>query len=250
MTNQIVWTKSDIKSHLDDFRDLYKDRPIKNNDGGMKSPHMFPAWYIIKKLQPKYIIESGVWKGLGTWFFEQASPASQIICLDPNPQNRVYTSSRSIYSTADFSQINWASVLETCETLVFIDDHQNALERIQQCRRNRFKRIIFEDNYPFDQGDCYSIKKILSGKDYLIDKSGEKVYYKANQQDKEIVESIVDIYQEMPPIAKSEFTRWNNLWDYETPEPILTQNELENYKDFKDEILDYTWICYIELADL
>lgn len=245
-----IWDKNDMKSYLNEFYDIYKNRPIKDNDGGMKSPHMFPAWYIIKKLQPKYIIESGVWKGLGTWFFEQASPNSEIICLDPFPGYRVYTSTKCKYSTQDFSTINWSQIIDVKETLVFIDDHQNSLERVKQCDFFGFNKVIFEDNYPFDQGDCYSLKKIISGKDFCIDNAGQRNYYSANLQDKESLESLIENYQEMPPIFKEEYTRWGNKWEYETPESLLeSKSELEMYPEFIKETLDYTWICYIELKN-
>ncbi len=245
--NNNIWKKEEMKNYIDEFYNLYRERPIKDNDGGMKSPHMFPSWYIIKKMQPEFIIESGVWKGLGTWFFENASPTSQIISLDPNPQYRIYTSNKVKYSTQDFSKIDWSKYVDVSKTLVFFDDHQNSLDRIKQSLMFGFKKVIFEDNYPFDQGDCYSIKKILSGKDFCIDNAGVRNYYKANFDDKMFLESVIDVYQEMPPLVKEEFTRWNNKWDYETPDPIMTREELINYPDFTKEVLDYTWICYLEL---
>ena len=47
------WNHEDIKLHLEEFYNVYSNRPIKDNSGGMKSPHMFPAWYVLKKIQPK-----------------------------------------------------------------------------------------------------------------------------------------------------------------------------------------------------
>ena len=247
MNIEQIWDKNDMRYYLDEFHELYKNRPIKDNDGGMKSPHMFPSWYIIKKMKPKFIIESGVWKGLGTWFFEQASPDSQIFSLDPNPQFRVYTSQKSNYSTYDFSKVEWTKILDVNETLVFIDDHQNSLDRVKQCMNFGFTKVIFEDNYPFDQGDCYSIKKILSGMDFCIDNAGSRSYHKAILGDKDYLEGVIQKYQELPPILKQKFTRWKNEWNYDTPESIITEDEINNYPEFIKETLDYTWICYLEL---
>jgi hypothetical protein len=250
MKIETIWNDKDMKNHLDEFYNLYINRPIKDNDGGMKSPHMFPSWYIVKKLQPKFIIESGVWKGLGTWFFEQASPNSKIFSLDPYPHYRIYTSPNVTYLTNDFSTINFKEILDIEDTFVFFDDHQNSLSRIDQCLKFGFTKLVFEDNYPFDQGDCYSIKKVLSGKDFCIDQAGNRSYYKANPDDKTFLENNIRYYQEMPPIFKSEFTRWKNEWDYETPNSILSKEELNKYPEFITEILDYTWICYLELNKL
>ena len=49
----------------------------------MLSPHMFLMWFALKTLQPKVVIESGVWLGQGTWFVEKACPDARICCLDP-----------------------------------------------------------------------------------------------------------------------------------------------------------------------
>ena len=35
------WTRSEILDCIDEFERIYADRPIKDNLGGMKAPHMF-----------------------------------------------------------------------------------------------------------------------------------------------------------------------------------------------------------------
>jgi hypothetical protein len=117
------WSREDLKTAISEFSELYENRPIKDNNGGMKSGHMFPAWYVVKKLKPKYLIESGVWKGLGTWFFEQASPETKIISIDPAPHFRVYSSPNVTYQTLDFLKTDWSHIPKE-EAMVFFDDHQ------------------------------------------------------------------------------------------------------------------------------
>jgi hypothetical protein len=178
------WDRNDIIKYIDEFNELYTSRPIKDNNGGMKSAHMFPSWYIIKKLKPKYLIESGVWKGLGTWFFEQASPTTKIISIDPSPSFRIYTSSSVTYQTEDFLKTDWSKI-PTSETMIFFDDHQNFLERLKYAQSQGFKIIMTEDNYPYQQGDCYTPKKILANRDYVIDVNGKKNW--VNKKDEDFV---------------------------------------------------------------
>lgn len=244
-----LFDPNDQKLYLNEFLEIYRNRPIKNNTGGMKSPHMFNAWYIIKKLQPDIIIESGVWKGQGTWFFENASPNSDIISIDPYPQFREYTSNKAKYITEDFLSINWSNKIKTLNSLVFFDDHQSCIERIKHCKKHNLQRMIFEDNYPYNQGDCYSPKKILSQQSYVIDNSKGKKTYDHNQEDYKYLINNIDTYQEMPPIFTESFTRWGDLWDFRhnTPRPLLNKNQSTNYLDLFEERLDYTWICYIEM---
>lgn len=249
ITNKKQWDPEDQFLYLEEFFDLYNNRPIQDNTGGMKSAHMFNAWYVVKKLKPKYIIESGVWKGQGTWFFDKASPDSHLICIDPMPQYREISCSKAQYINHDFTTIDWLKSIDTSQALVFFDDHQSCIDRIKHCIVQNFKHIMFEDNYPYDQGDCYSPKKILSQKQYVIDQAGNKSWFLPSSSDYNLLDSNIEIYQEMPPIFIDTITRWDCDWinKYETPDPILSSDQSKQYPLFYEERFDYTWICYIEL---
>ena len=75
---------------------------------------------------PKFIIESGIYKGQGTWLFRQACPEANIFSIDPVLENRVYIDNEVTYFTEDFSTILWNKYVNPDETLCFFDDHQNA----------------------------------------------------------------------------------------------------------------------------
>jgi len=58
------------------------------------------------------------------------------------------------------------------------------------------------------------------------------------------------VYYEFPPIFKAERTRWGDRWDdehYPTPEPLLSSVEKRYQQKYKDEAVDYTWMCYAQL---
>ena len=57
-------------------------RPIKNNQYGMKIPHLFNLYLVLKKLNPKLIVESGILAGQGTWLMQNACPEAKIISFD------------------------------------------------------------------------------------------------------------------------------------------------------------------------
>jgi hypothetical protein len=157
---KVSWGRQDIRNALPEFVNLLAQKPIADNEGGMKAPHLFATWFLIKRLQPKVVIESGVWKGLGTWLIEQASPESQIICIDPVWDWIAYKSDKAHYLKEDFAQINWHTWnLPKDQTVLFFDDHQNAFQRILTAQKFGFQHLIFEDNYPASRGDCYSLKK-------------------------------------------------------------------------------------------
>lgn len=272
------WIRSDILDHLDEFESIYADRPIKDNQGGMKAPHMFAVWFIAKQLSPDLIVESGVWKGQSTWLLEKACPEAKLISIDLNLGRRQYISDRAIYSEKDFVEQDWSAISN--RSLVFFDDHQNAYTRLQQCKWFGFKHVIFEDNYPNTRGDCYSLKKAFANAGFNPANPGQntsnnnifkKILKKSSQLrlnaiinrfrngsgkiapndvDSKLLQKNLDIYYEFPPIFKPGKTRWGDDWEetsYPTPKPILEQSNKTTHKVFWDEALSYTWICYVML---
>jgi len=85
-----MWGNKEISKELKEFSEIYENRPIKYNNGGGHSPHYFALWYIIKELNPLYVIESGVWKGQSTWIIEQC--CKEIHSIDINLGLREYIS--------------------------------------------------------------------------------------------------------------------------------------------------------------
>ena len=264
------WSRDDLRNKLKEFAELYKQRPIANNEGGMRSPHMYLVWFALQKLKPKAVVESGVLFGLGTWFFEKACPDAKFYCIDLNLSRIQYKSPKAEYFDRDFSTIDW-NHLPKDETVLFFDDHQNAYERVQTAKWFGFKHLIFEDNYPALQGDCYSLKKAFMHAGFQFRplppknfKAKLSLWLKTllgvpraaperippNAVDAEYLKNNLEIYHEFPPIFQGEFTRWGDPWDrdnYPTPEPLLKAVEENYHQIFKDEAAHYTWMCYVKL---
>ncbi len=273
------WTRSEIVDHIDEFESLYAGRPIEDNVGGMKAPHMFAVWFMAKKLSPDLVVESGIWKGQSTWLLEKACPEAKLVSIDLDLGNRQYISDRAIYSARDFSEQDWSEVTE--RSLVFFDDHQNAYKRLQQCKWFGFKHILFEDNYPAIQGDCYSLKKAFARAGFEPAQSQQKaatsnilskilrksagllgispialtpqydaVKIHPNDIDARMLQKHLDVYYEFPPVFKISKTRWGDEWDevsYPTPEALLERPTKPAHNLFIDEAASYTWICYAKL---
>lgn len=275
----------DIINYLDEFCELYKKRPIRDNSGGTKFPHMFGLFYILKKLNPKFVIESGVWKGQSTWLIEKTLPKAKIFAIDVKLNKREYISKSKnvVYSNTDFKFLDLGKFNKK-KTVVFFDDHQNFFERISQCYFYGFKNIIFDDNYPPEEGDCYSFKKIFSNtgvsrsfhikwklkilknilfyfvkKFFLPLKKHEVNLYdfgfsdvKSNKNIELILKKIIKEYFEFPPIFKKDIIKSNFFKKYKnffTQKPLLKSNfkNIEKYKlAYKDRNF-YNWMTLVKL---
>jgi hypothetical protein len=245
-----------FKNYLDEYLEIYKNKPINDNTGGMKSPHLFNMFCLLKETKPKLIVESGVWKGQGTWLFEHASPDSDIICFDVYMKRLLYKSENALYIENDFTMVNWNSFFtennhyNKDNTLLFLDDHVDFIHRLKFLSSTPFfKKIVFEDNYAPTQGDCVSPKKLRESTTCIIDKAGDRSEYVIPEEDIKLFKDKVSYYQELPPLFKPENTRWGDSWkNYNTPDPIFELNENSN-ETLVEEMYDYTWISYMELND-
>jgi hypothetical protein len=266
-----VFTNKELESHLEDFFRLYFSSPISDNLGGMHANHAFALYVVLKKFSPALVVESGVWKGFSTWLIESTLPNAKIVSIDPEPKTRQYTSFRA-YDIED--------------SLCFFDDHQNAYQRLQDMKWHGFKRAIFEDNFPFGQGDCYSLRHVLSRNGhptrqmseqykpksmrrlmYLLEEkilyrnySRQSIVRKANNADRSTMLKNISVYQEMSPICINSAHDWGGSWDdpsyslSATPlfpskaELLENINSLSYLRDDELSIeLFYGYICYIEL---
>ena len=158
------WEKNEILKEVEIFEKLYEQRPIKNNIHGMRFQHMFATYFILKKLKPSFVIESGVFRGQSTWLIENTLPQANILSIDIDLSQRIYISKKAKYSNIDFKDHNFSNLPE--DTLVFLDDHVNHYERLKQAKFFNIKKIILEDNYIEEKGDFYTINHAINNKGF------------------------------------------------------------------------------------
>jgi hypothetical protein len=251
------WTNIGAVEQLKEFAEIYANRPIKDNYGGMFSPHLFAMYHTIKSLKPKVVIESGVFQGQGTYFIEKASPEAELFCVDIDMSKIKYRSNRARYFLGDITKHDWRGVSKS-EAFVFLDDHVNAFKRTLQLQKLGFEHLMFEDNYV---SDCYTLKLAFANQGYDAPLTNWRYLInlflgrrqdwgtRANENDAKTLEAMVEIYHEFPPIFQTEQTRWGTAWDNSlpTPEPLLKSVDHDYQQIFLDEAKWYTWICYVKL---
>ena len=273
------WSDQIMLDDLNIFTSLYKSRPIKNNRHGMKFPHMFAVFFMLRKLKPNLVIESGVYKGQSTWLIEKALPDAEILSIDLDLNQREYISNKAKYSNLDFKYHDFSKIPE--DTLVFFDDHQPHLDRIRQANFFGIKNIILEDNYPPGYGDFPTVKytysninfyheltfpnivkttyllftqflKKIINKNHLIslDEINSRLRdHRSSSSDFNNLDKNIETYYEFPPInefEKSFLGIDTNKKEFKTERPLLKilNNDI---LEFKDELNYYNYITYIKL---
>ncbi|GGA40202.1 hypothetical protein CYANOKiyG1_58420 [Okeania sp. KiyG1] len=223
-------SKEKLEELLQEFLVLYDRRPIRDNQGGVRSVGAFSLWFFLQREKPKLVVESGVWLGLTTWLIEKTLPEAKIICIDPAPEVRKYTSNKASYYTIDFSEIDFSSY-DIDNALVFFDDHQNAYQRVLQARSKGFKHLIFDDNYPRKNGSHLTLQECFNSR----------------KSEAKNLQNILEKYEVFPPLYKYDFpvTNENVLIENQS----LEISEKQEFEIIKREMFTYRWMTYANISD-
>lgn len=134
-----------IATIVRDFYDLIPTSPVPAKKGGNGFNGCLQIYAVARLLQPKVIIESGVFRGQTTWVLRKACPKATIFCFDVDFSNLQYKDRDAIYSQADWSSFD-LSAIPASETLCFFDDHIDQGRRVLEARARGLTRLLFDDN--------------------------------------------------------------------------------------------------------
>lgn len=130
-----------------DFYALAPTSPVTAKKGGNGFNGSLQVYAVARLLNPKVIIESGVFRGQTTWVLRQACPKAAMFCFDPVLDNLVYKDRDAIYSAQDWSEFD-LSALPAGQTMAFFDDHIDQGRRVLESQARGIKHLLFDDNAP------------------------------------------------------------------------------------------------------
>ncbi|KAJ9568291.1 hypothetical protein OSB04_004257 [Centaurea solstitialis] len=232
----VEWTSKDLLQGLEEFVPIYETRPIKNNMYGMGFDHSFGLWFIARWLKPEFNDRE--------WSFQGAFD------LGFKASNAGHPDLMKKHGITDLSRV-----------LIFFDDHQNELKRLKQALKAGFSHLVFEDNYDTGTGDHYSLRQIcdqfyiqggghscFKDSDEARQRSRRKKFWEKAVDVRELcgpgeawfVESILDVYWELPPVAGPSLTHQTRYDPARAPSPIV--------EDGRFWVVPETWI--IETREL
>jgi len=163
-----MFNNNKLKKQFKSFLKIYNLRPIKDNSSGMRIDHCFAVYCLLKKIKPKNVIESGIWRGQTTWLIKKTLKDVNVFSIDIDLSNRKIIYEDVKYLDIDISKSNWKK-LDKNATLIIFDDHVCFSKRINFLLKNNFKHIIFDDNLPNGFSPYYT-PKIIFEKKILIKK--------------------------------------------------------------------------------
>ena len=270
--------RSFLLDQLAPFAAVYAQRPGGSNRGGGGFFHYFALWSMIKFLQPVHVIESGCFKGIGSWFLRQAagdgvnmtfiSPQRPTLYVDRHVGTRHFFGEQF----RDFSDFPWELMLSPeirGKTLIFFDDHQSGLRRSLEAARFGFSHVVFDDNYIPGAGDNFALKSFNSPRSQTImkwsdnfDRPTSKSWY-SNRQPlnasdmvhlRRIYEATVTLYYEFPPVwdGPNRFHFSSLNWGRNTKKPLLEATAASTlaakyHLSMDSEASRYTHIAYAML---
>ena len=246
-----------IKEEILQFLELFKTAPLCFHSSILQigTIDMFWIYYTLKKYKPVIIIENNDISGDSiSWLVKTVCPLSHIVSLykdiNTKPYINIHLNVNNKCRLQNFTDINWTEEIghETCKSTLVInannDDHYPIVSHAYQ---HNISNLIFTNNYPTTQGNCLTVKKILSNK-YHLTKTNDTVDYRYIPSEfKNHLKQTYDYYEFPPIYLNRQLTRWNDYFsEHNCKYPLFEKEEGFLYL-FNQKQLDYTFICLLKL---
>lgn len=168
---------------------------IDRNDGGMKLLGAYSLMKVLYHIKPTVYVELGSWKGLSLVLADLVlPPETQIFAFDVMPKNLQFKPERAKFSDREWASPVYGGLTDGAQTsLLFADDHQDALERLLTAWSRNFDYVLFDDDYG-DRADHRTMRNALM-KDRVPSAIGQLLG--------EIVEFACPIGNPLPEVEKS-----------------------------------------------
>lgn len=255
----LPWSAQEMMDEIGSFTELYDTRPLGRKIGGMGFDHSFYLWFTLKKLQPSFIVESGIFEGHTTWLIKQACPKAQVISMDPNDLLKqrfdgvTYLTGENF---SDFNSIPWSTYDFSPEnSFVLFDDHQSGLRRAMEAYSHGFGHVMFDDNFFGTTGDNYSLRKICDPRFEVkyTDSFGtitKDISQNTRNAHNRMMRQLFKGYHEFPPMLSTKVSGCQTFQD-EQAKPALLQKDADVSNLLEKVPLEflqgYYYMCYVTL---
>jgi len=129
------------------FESVYAARPLRDNAGGTMRNSSTWLFVVAALLRPSTIVESGTYKGHGSWLMAQAAPEARIVTFDVVRETDRVTAAGVDYRLGDWSDAADMRALPP-DTLCVFDDHISHRLRLSEARDRGVRLALVDDDYP------------------------------------------------------------------------------------------------------
>ena len=141
-----------LRESIKNYEKIFRSDRINNFNlnGGMGYNNGLILFCVVSYLNPKVLIESGVFRGFTTMLLDKATADdAEILCFDINLSANVYKSKKTKYYNLDIeenSKVNFQKV-----DFALFDDHVSHYDRLKFCLFNKINAIILDDDVGLTQ---------------------------------------------------------------------------------------------------
>jgi len=126
---------------------IFRAWPHKDLRGGTGYNNGLLLFCFTRAVQPDVFLESGVYRGMSTYFLDGATKESTALaCFDLKPELKLFQSPKATYYDQDISDADLKYTGAT--TLAFFDDHQPQYDRLLYASENQIRYLAFDDDVP------------------------------------------------------------------------------------------------------
>ncbi|KAG6480857.1 hypothetical protein ZIOFF_057445 [Zingiber officinale] len=177
---------------------------------GLGFDYSFGLWFMARWLKPDLMIESGAFKGHSTWVLRQAMPETWIISLSPRHPEKYLKRDQHmlirIALTLPEKRGGHSCFIESDEARISM-------------KRKRFWEIAVDRDELCGNGEEW-----WGAQGYMRDAfnhSNKAISYEEHFQNSRFVDSVLDVYWELPPVAGPSLTHQTRCGPARASDPII-----------------------------
>jgi hypothetical protein len=139
----LEWDCGEFQKAISEFDSLMVAPPFKQAVGGAGYVNGLLLFVITRRLNPTYVIESGIFRGFSTWVLRKAAPTAEIHSFDIDFSHLDYKDPDTKYHKCDWTEIE----LDIPDgAFGFFDDHINQAKRILEAANRGLHQLLFDDD--------------------------------------------------------------------------------------------------------
>lgn len=135
---------------INNFEILFRQGAISNLRGGMGYNNGLIFFVLLSALNPRRVVESGVWRGYSTFLIDAATADdAEILCFDISFEKLEFKSQKASYHQHDIRYTDTKSLRNI--DVAFFDDHVSHYDRLNFCLDNSIDVIFLDDDVACEQ---------------------------------------------------------------------------------------------------